>query len=128
MDNLHISAMASQHLGDSGPTVDACYQMLRIIERLLPNEDLSRFLAFFLAAYEPDPDARDSRLSAFREKKWRINRAAHEHLGEELSEEINAAWQMTSCIDVMLKPEQLFALTTFIRAAYGIHPSEDNAG
>ncbi|WP_055522609.1 hypothetical protein [Streptomyces graminilatus] len=123
-DSLRISALAYEHLSDSGAALEATYQMMRTIQNLLGADDFRRALDFFIAAFGPRTPEQEERNSLFDRTPHREMRAADKHLGEEPSEELSVTYQMMYCIGHMLEDEGLTKFLDFIEAAY-IAPMRD---
>lgn len=121
---LRVSALAFQYLGDEGVALDAAYQMIQIIQRLLHEDDFVRLRAFAAAAFHPD-HATEGEAFHFTQMRW--SRAADKHLGEErLSEELQTAHLMMHCIKDLLTADEFRRFLTFVEAAYG-QPSTEPA-
>lgn len=117
-DSIRISALAYEHLGDNGAALEASYQMIRTIQSLLDEDDFKKSLDFFNTAFGPLTPEQKERDSFYERTPHRQMRAATNHFGDELSEELSVTYQMMYCMGQMLGDEGLPKFLNFIEAAY----------
>ncbi|MFF4305521.1 hypothetical protein [Streptomyces sp. NPDC001601] len=117
-DPLRVSALAYQHLGADSIPLDAAYQMISCIQRLLSDDDFTRIRAFAEAAFHPD---HASEAEPYVQTRMRWSRALDKHLGEQrLSTGLQTAHIMLHCIKDLLTPGEMRQFLTFVDAAYSI--------
>jgi hypothetical protein len=121
-DPLQVSALAYEYLGAESIPLDAAYQMIVCIQRLLSDDDFDRIRAFAAAAFHPDHALKGE---PFIRTQMRWSRACDEHLGEDrLAEGPQTAHLMLHCIKDLLAPDEMRRFLAFVDAAYSCPDAE----
>ncbi|AKL68119.1 hypothetical protein M444_24875 [Streptomyces sp. Mg1] len=117
-DPMRVSFLAYEHLGDESIPLDAAYQMISCLQRVLSDDDFARIRAFAAAAFHPDHASEDE---AFIQTRMRWSRALDKHLGEErLSAGLQSAHIMLHCIKDLLTRDEMRQFLAFVDAAYSL--------